>query len=109
MTEEQKPGLSGSAKIILACTIILVVFLSGAMYFMWSYLQELSQSPFTIGAERIAKVNDAEDLMCSCHLTGTWKQNTQFYFNSTSMWNDDPAPSKRSYPSFDPNTLNFSS
>lgn len=85
---EGKSSLSSSAKIILLCTILLIVFLSGAMIFMWSYLQELSGSPLIVGARKVAQANGAEDLMCTCQLVGVRDtfQSPTFYFNTTRVW-----------------------
>jgi hypothetical protein len=103
MTSE-RTGLSGSAKTILACTIILVVFLSFAMFFMWKYLGELSGSPLVVGAQKTAEANDATDVMCTCQIFGRYDgQTPNFYFNTSSIWNDPPKRIERDYPE-----INFS-
>ena len=85
MDQIEKPHLSASAKIILWCTIILVVFLSFSMFFMWKYAKDLSQSPFVLGAKKTAEANNAEDVSCSCMVIGApYKPgfNPSFSFNS---------------------------
>lgn len=99
-----KPGLSLNAKIILACTIALVLFLSGSMIFMWKYFHELTSSPFTIGAEKIVEKNSAEGLTCSCQLEGINRayKDSKFYFNTTTIWSegeDYKTPGDLGYPS----------
>lgn len=95
--------LSGSARVILACTIILVVFLSASMFFMWSYLQDLSQSPLNVGARKVAEANGVDDVMCTCQLSGIASpfQDPTFYFNTTTIWSNPKTPSK-------PSEINFS-
>lgn len=85
-TNTEKQPMNSSAKIILTCTILLVVVLSATMLFMWKNIRELSLSPLTIGAQKISDVNNGADVSCSCRvgrgLSGT------IYFNTTSVWND---------------------
>jgi hypothetical protein len=88
--EQPKLGMNINAKIILSCTITLVIFLSGAMFYMFHYLDELSKSPFTMGAIKTVEVNNAEDLLCSCSLIGatSYYQDRNFYFNTTTVWSN---------------------
>lgn len=87
--EEIKQGISTSAKVILICTILLVVFLSSSMYIMFKYVTELTNSPLIYGANKIAKINHATDVSCSCLVSGTSSRtNPEFYFNTTDLWND---------------------
>lgn len=89
MDQTEKPELNKSAKIILFCTIILVVFLSFAMWFMWNNLKELSTSPFLIGAQKTAQVNNAPDVLCTCRVKNINPGlDPVFYFNTTDIWND---------------------
>lgn len=90
-TEPIKEGMSLNVKIILGCTIALIVFLSGAMFFMFSYLNELSDSPFVIGAQKTAQSSGADDVYCSCQLIGLANKDLYpfkdptFSFNSSGM------------------------
>lgn len=83
----QSPGISTNAKIILACTIALIIFLSGAMFFMWKYLDEMTSSPFVYGAHKTSQANGGAPLQCTCSLQKGIQQST-FYFNSTDLWNE---------------------
>lgn len=85
----ERKGLSSNAKIILLCTILLIVFLSGSMIFMWSYLQELTHSPLTLGAKKMAEINEAKDVMCSCDIVDDFGARERgFYFNSSDIWTE---------------------
>ena len=81
-----------NAKIILGCTIVLIIFLSGSMYFMWKHLDALTHSPLTYGAEKTAELSNADDLICNCRLVGgevAPNQDRSFSFNSTNIWTKD--------------------
>lgn len=78
--------MNTNMKVILGCTVALVVFLSFAMYFMWIHLEELSASPLVYGAKKVAEGNGAEDVRCSCQLIGSAK--LPFHFNTTNIWSD---------------------
>lgn len=84
----ESDSMSKNAKIILGCTIALIVFLTFAMGYMFMYLNELTNSPLILGAEKTANQPYVEDLLCTCHYNLKGELQT-FNFNSTSLWSDD--------------------
>lgn len=74
--------LNPNIKIILVCTILLVLTLSISMYFMFKHLNELSKSPFVYGATQTSKLNNNSEVFCSCSVN-----NKEFYFNQTGLYN----------------------
>lgn len=93
MDLEAPQGMSINAKIILGCTITLIIFLSGAMIFMWKHIEELTASPFTYGAKKTSQAYQGSPVMCTCQVETYGKPGQQFDntfgFNTTHVWNGD--------------------
>lgn len=89
-------NLSLTTWIILGCTILLTVVLSTSMYYMYTHIEELTQSPLVYGAKKTSEINGGAPVMCSCMVdvptTNAFGRETRdpwLYFNTTSIWNEE--------------------
>lgn len=104
MQPEKKKKLDTNVKIILFCVIALIIFLGGAMIFMFKYLHELHDSPFVVGARKTSMLNDGANVQCSCFVEGS--TNYGFSFNTTDIYSNKPK--EQTYPIMEiPNNFSF--
>lgn len=73
--------MNTNVKVILICTILLVLTLSISMTYMFKHIKELTSSPFVYGAKKTASINNNQEVLCSCSVN-----NKYFYFNQTGMY-----------------------
>lgn len=88
-TQMTKKSVNPNTWIILICTILIVVFMSFALYYMAKHVSALRDSPFTYGAQKTSESNDGADVSCACTVAGNNQlQSKMFFFNSTSIWQE---------------------
>lgn len=82
MWKRERIEMKTETKIILGCTIILIIFLTFSMMFMLKHIDQLTENPFVYGAKRTSEVNNGSDVICSCYVSG---KDEGFSFNQEGL------------------------